>query len=143
MSDNQWVVIPNWDKFQHYKDRDPVWIKLYTGLNSRDDWLQLSIAERGLLCTAWIEYARSAEHLRVENVRRLCAGKARQKHWTSLSDAGFVELSASKPLALARSREKEKRHKDLKQPVENQKPGTGPELLNFAEYLESTMKRTP
>ena len=39
-----WIVIPNWDKFQHYKDRDPVWIKLYLELNSRDDWRRLTFA---------------------------------------------------------------------------------------------------
>ena len=29
----------NWDKFQHYKDRDPVWIKLHPELLDNDDYL--------------------------------------------------------------------------------------------------------
>ena len=44
----RWITVPNWEKFQHYQkkknpDRAPVWIKLYTELNSRDDWLALSL----------------------------------------------------------------------------------------------------
>ena len=32
-----WIVIPNWEKFQHYTDRNPPWVKLYTELNRRDE----------------------------------------------------------------------------------------------------------
>src|SRR4029077_11484322 len=62
-------------------------------------------AERGLLVTIWLEYARSRSALRVQEVQRLCRPSAREKHLTSLSDAGFISVVASKPLALARSRE--------------------------------------
>ena len=35
----QWIEIVNWDKFQHYKDRRPVWIKLHLDLLDNDDYL--------------------------------------------------------------------------------------------------------
>ena len=54
-----WIVVPNWDKFQHYNDREPAWIKLYTELNASDDWLDLS-RQNGDVDTVWIEYARVA-----------------------------------------------------------------------------------
>ena len=77
----QWIVVPGWDKFQHYKDRAPPWIKLYTELNSRADWLGLGVAERGLLCTIWVEYSRSHGVVSVQQVRRLCSPSARTCRW--------------------------------------------------------------
>ena len=29
---NGYFSVRNWDEFQHYKDRDPTWIKLYNRL---------------------------------------------------------------------------------------------------------------
>jgi hypothetical protein len=28
----QWLTIKNWSEFQHYKDRNPPWIKLHRAL---------------------------------------------------------------------------------------------------------------
>jgi len=92
---DRWIIIPNWDKFQHYKDREPVWIKVYCELNSRDEWLALTTAERGMLTTIWVEYARSRGRLRVEKVMSLCGKSARSKHLASLNHAGFIELADS------------------------------------------------
>jgi hypothetical protein len=95
----QWIVIPNWDKFQHYKDRTPPWIKLYTELNSSDAWLSLTDAERGLLVTIWVEYARSRGDLKASRVPAARAQKNRRRGFERLNDAGFIQLSASRPLA--------------------------------------------
>ena len=56
---DRWIVVPNWDKFQHYKDRDPVWIKVYFGAQlDRDDCRQLSLAAEACYSRIWIVYAR-------------------------------------------------------------------------------------
>jgi hypothetical protein len=100
-----WVVIPNWERFQHYTDRNPAWIKVYTELNSRDDFRALTWAERGLLLSIWCEYALANGLLRQSDVGPRCGASTRRQHWASLNDAGFIQLSASKPLALrARAR---------------------------------------
>ena len=112
----RWIVIPNWDKFQHYTDRDPPWIKLYTELNSNDDWCDLSDAERGLLVTIWIEYARSRGTLKVSRVPKKIGQASRVRQLERLNHAGFIEFVASKPLALARSRESEKKERREKTP---------------------------
>jgi len=114
MSEECWIVIPKWEQFQHYADRDPPWIKLYTELNSNDDWYGLSVAERGLLCTIWVEYARSRGQISTQRVRGLCRGSARTSHFEALNHAGFIHFSASKPLALARSRDLQKAEKNKK-----------------------------
>jgi len=128
VSDGEWIVIPNWDKFQHYTDRDPVWIKVYTELNSRDDFLELTPSGRGLLLTIWLEYARSRGRLRVKTVLLLCGPHSRYAHLKPLVDAGYIQLSAS-PRALAREevkREKNKQGATQKpKPVDNSRSGEG------------------
>ena len=73
-------MIPNWERFQHYQDRDAPWIKLYVRLNSDDDWLSMSTALRGVLTTIWLEYARSDGQLRVGRVMELCGKSAKRAH---------------------------------------------------------------
>lgn len=33
------IVVHNWERFQHYKDRDPPWIKLYRDLLTSESWV--------------------------------------------------------------------------------------------------------
>lgn len=42
------LKVRNWDKFQHYKDRRPPWIKLHFAILSSKDWVMLSDSERVL-----------------------------------------------------------------------------------------------
>jgi hypothetical protein len=100
VSNDPWIVVPNWEKFQHYKDRRPLWIKLYTELNSRDDWLELTFAERGLLVTIWIEYARAGGRLRRSKVPAKGPLRHLQRHLERLNHAGFIRLSASPEVEL-------------------------------------------
>jgi hypothetical protein len=95
MGDNDWIIVPNWERFQHYRlARTPAWIKLYTSLNSHDAWGDLTMSERGLLVTIWIEYARSKQRLKVSRM----ASEARQKSFRrallSLNHAGFIHFSS-------------------------------------------------
>jgi hypothetical protein len=102
-----WIVIPNWDRFQHYTDRTPPWIKLYLELNSNDEWCELSLSARGLLVTLWVEYGRSRGQIKVSAIPQICRQKVLRKTLESLNDAGLIKVVASRPLALARSREVE------------------------------------
>lgn len=101
MNHDLWIVVPGWAKFQHYGNRrDAPWIKVYGELNSRDEWRGLPYSERGLLVTIWIEYMRSGGHLRVTDLGLRGGQRVRQRSIEALNDAGFIQLSASKPLAL-------------------------------------------
>ena len=147
---SEWIVIPNWEHFQHYKDRNPSWIKLYLELNSADEWLGLSTAARGMLVTIWIEYARSGGVLRVEKCMQLCGKSARSWHLTSLKDAGYIEISASQP-SRARSRETETEKRQIKEQRDDPALFKIPEILNdiapddvvtFASKLRDSDKST-
>jgi hypothetical protein len=109
VSDDPWIIVPSWRKFQHYTDRDPPWIKLYTELGSNDDWLELTDAECGLLVRIWVEYARSRGVLRASRVPAAALQKNRRRGLERLVQAGFIHLSASKPLALAHARARAKK----------------------------------
>lgn len=105
MSDG-WIVVPNWDKFQHYKDRDPAWIKLYKSLSSNPAWCALNPHQQGVLVNIWLEYAASNGQLSVDVIRKYLGRRFKIRTLESLSDAGFIRLRASKPLDLARARAK-------------------------------------
>src|SRR3954464_2380722 len=53
----RWIVIPNWDRFQHYKDRNPSWIKGYVELLNDTEFRRLTFPQRGLLFGIWLLYA--------------------------------------------------------------------------------------
>lgn len=57
-----WTIrVPKWDKFQHYKDRSPTWIKLYRELLNRRSWRDLSGPAAKLLVDVWLLAAESKD----------------------------------------------------------------------------------
>ncbi len=98
----RWIVIPNWRDYQHYPDRDPIWIKDYTRQLVDDDYLALTASQRGLLQGLRLLYAESDGRVRLNTAqisRKLCL-RVTNTTLKALSDAGWVRFSASKPLAL-------------------------------------------
>ena len=46
--------IKNWEKFQHYKNRNPPWIKLHKSLLDDIEFLRLDVASRALAPLIWL-----------------------------------------------------------------------------------------
>lgn len=114
MTNPKWsITIPRWNTFQHYKHRDPIWLRLYTRLHSNDDYLDLTTHLRGVLLGLWIEYARSGCDLTVTTAtlsRRLNA-KVTTADLQRLNQAGFIEITLAtrkQPAPLEESRAEEK-----------------------------------
>jgi hypothetical protein len=63
VSPELWIEIANWDRFQHYKDRNPPWIKNYTELLHNPNYLELPLRLRGILHGLWLLYAASHRKL--------------------------------------------------------------------------------
>lgn len=141
---DHWIVIPGWEKFQHYRDRTPPWIKNYTSLLQRDSYLELTAAQRSLLHGVWLLYAMGDGQLRVRTLSVLKL-RYRRSDVDALNDAGYLRLRASKPLsrlqakhlhhtrARKRVREETETETEKKSKRKSEKPN--PELLNFQEYL--------
>ena len=53
------MQIRNWSKFQHYKDRNPPWIKLHYELLSSRDWVALDDASRVLAIACMLVASRN------------------------------------------------------------------------------------
>lgn len=131
LTPGHWIIVPNWEKFQHYKSRDPRWIKNYGELLHKSEYIGLGLASRGLLHGLWLAYAEAKGRVKVREVPGYVSHKTLRRHWDSLLEAGFVELSASKVLAQSK-REKERRAN--KQPPLDQPPDW--RLLNQATLKE-------
>ena len=99
----RWIVIPNWSKFQHrdaWRSRIPPWICDYTEQTGREEYLHLTLAQRGLLHGIRLEYARSRSQLSASTAslaRRLGVRQILHRDLEALNDAELVQFSASKP----------------------------------------------
>ena len=102
MTQKRWIIVPKWDEFQHYKDRDPKWIKNYSRLMADWNYIGLSYRLRGILHGIWLLYAASGLDLGCNPAaigRMLGDDSVRMRDIEALSDAGFIRISASKPRA--------------------------------------------
>lgn len=54
----QWLQIRNWSRFQHYKSRNPPWIKVYTALLDDFEFHALPEATQLALIYLWLLAAR-------------------------------------------------------------------------------------
>jgi hypothetical protein len=95
------IVIPRWEDFQHYGNRDPVWIKNHTRLLSKDEYLELTFHQRGVLHGLWMEYARARRQLTgsTSAISRRLGGRVTRATLEALNHAGFVDILASELLA--------------------------------------------
>lgn len=50
----EYLKVKNWEKFQHYKDRNPPWIKLHVKILNDRKFCMLSRASKCLLLLLWI-----------------------------------------------------------------------------------------
>lgn len=66
----------NWEKFQHYKDRSPPWIKLHKQLLRDPEFLSLTPYQQATLIKLWLLYADTGRPLRLNT--RLTAGALAQ-----------------------------------------------------------------
>jgi hypothetical protein len=136
--DDYWIVVPRWHEFQHYKDRNPTWIKVYAKLLNNPDYIELSLASKGLLQIIWLAYSQRGEQLTIKQLRHFVRPSLLGRpQLESLNHAGFIWFSASKPLAQETETETEK--KDL--PVDNSERNR--QLLHRALHLAADWKGGP
>src|SRR4051812_24213953 len=87
----RFLAVKGFRKFQHYRDRDPVWIKLYTNLLIDAAFLQLPEVAQAQLMKLWILASQLGNPL--PNNPKLLAGKigtSGKFHLAAIIDAGFL-----------------------------------------------------
>jgi hypothetical protein len=55
---SQYLALCNWERFQHYKDRDPPWIKFYRDILTTESWVLGTDSSRLLQCASILLAAR-------------------------------------------------------------------------------------
>lgn len=114
----QYLAVKNWAEFQHYKDRNPPWIKLHRALLDDYEFARLQDASKAHLMLIWLFASQSDG--RIPNDPKFIQAKLgldKQPDLQVLVESGFLipeqnasaplALDASTPLALAHSRESE------------------------------------
>ena len=147
----QYFSISNWQEFQHYKDRNPPWIKLHNQLLDNYEFEQLTDATKGHLLCIWMLASRTNNKIVYDPswVKRKIGANS-NVDLKSLINAGFIELQgmeqgASKALVS----EEERRGREEKRKVDSRfTPPTRSEvdlyalekslnLKGFFDYYES------
>lgn len=101
--------VKNWERFQHYRDRNPPWIKLHFALLSSSDWVTLDDASRVLAIACMLVASRNEGQIDgsasgLAFLKRV-AYLNRAPSLKPLIDCGFLEsasANASNTLADAR-----------------------------------------
>lgn len=119
MSEEQfYITIVRWEDFQHYKGREPKWIKNYTRLLHDDDYLGLTATQRSVLHGLWMLYAKSGRKLPVNTSKlsRKLSLRVTKRTLEALNHAGFIQFTASTLLAQTREEEIRKDFRNVTNP---------------------------
>jgi len=108
--------VTNFERFQHYKDRSPPWIKLYNELLDNYEFACLQDASKAHLIAIWLLASRSSNRLPYDSEwieRRVSANS--KVDLDELLEAGFIELEQLCSSLLA----------ERKQPASPEREGEG------------------
>ncbi|HTE46505.1 MAG TPA: hypothetical protein VK636_14735 [Gemmatimonadaceae bacterium] len=87
----KFLAVRNYDKFQHYRDRNPPWIKLYTALLDDYAFLQLPDRLQIQLVLIWLLASRHDNRIPYDELYVRAAIKAKQRvNIPALLDTGFI-----------------------------------------------------
>lgn len=104
------IRVKNWDRFQHYKDRNPPWIKLHYDLLSSSDWVMLDDRNRllAIVCMLLASRHEGCVPDDMEYIRRV-AYLDKLPDLQPLIDSGFLEVEGERKQMLADARPEERR----------------------------------
>lgn len=117
----RYFKIKGFDKFQHYKDRNPPWIKLYSSLLSDLKFNAMTDSQQITLIKLWVLSSQNGNRLAYDSqlIRRQLASNSRVS-LDFFAQAGWIEIYSdssendSKMLCLVQSTEKEiEREKEI------------------------------
>ena len=94
--------IKNWEKFQHFKDRNPPWVKLYRDILDDPEWHELEPSAAKILVMLWVvasddeskqgflpDTKKLAFRLRISE-KNLCIALSQLKNWLVQTDISTI-----------------------------------------------------
>jgi hypothetical protein len=88
----QYFRVKNFERFQHYKDRNPLWIKLYNELLDDYEFGRLSDASKWHLCAIWLLASRYQNRIPLDS--KWIQGRingTEKVDLATLEKSGFIE----------------------------------------------------
>jgi uncharacterized phage protein (TIGR02220 family) len=149
--------IKNWERFQHYKDRNPPWIKLHRDLLASETWVSVDDASR-VLAIACMLLAAATDNQIPDNPRYIqrVAYLSGPPDFGPLIEVGFLEVltdqdfasdasksqaDASKPLA-KRSASAQETETETETETEKTLPGKPDPASEIIDYLNEKSGRS-
>jgi len=89
----QFIRIREWEKYQHYKDRSPPWIKLHRGVLSSRTWVSCTDAEKALAIACMLLAALNDNRIPADPayIKRVCYLDS-EPNLQKLADLQFIEF---------------------------------------------------
>lgn len=132
--------ITEWAEHQHYKDRDPTWVKLYQKTLTSITWLKADLLARTIMLASLLLAARYKNAIPIDEDVLIPALAPRSTKWEHLMislrylhDSGFLSISDDDGLALtrtgtrARTRSREEEKEEEKEEEERKNPSKSPQ----------------
>jgi hypothetical protein len=154
MSDT-YISLTNWDKYQHYKDRNPGWIKLHISLVSSEGWVKGDAEQKNLIIALMVAAARFNNRIpaHADMLHRCCVTAASLTHdrrtiaayaqrIRKLESCGFIEIHGK---MLAQRREENINLEEKKEPLcsNSENPSSNEVISESLFQSEATPKPTP
>lgn len=111
----EYLKVKNWTQFQHYKDRNPPWIKLHFALLSSPDWVMLDDASRVLAVACMLIASRNSGSIPDDPAYlKRVAYLHRTPDFKPLIECGFLEPASGCKQEQADARPEERRDRGEK-----------------------------
>jgi hypothetical protein len=89
----RYIVVKEWERYQHYKDRNPPWIKLHRELLTSNTWVTMDDASRVLAIAIMLLAAATGNRIPADPTYLMrVAYLNRKPDWSKLVETGFIEI---------------------------------------------------
>lgn len=136
------IQIKNWGEHQHYKDRNPPWIKLHVKILNDMSFMMLAPASKCLLLLLWVLAAENNGEINFSEEElkfRLRDSKFSRDSLTPLIHSGFISVLADASSDLARA-PKSCSETETETETDACAPASG-ELDEFGEFWKAYPKK--
>jgi hypothetical protein len=98
----KYIVVKEWERYQHYKDRSPPWIKLHRTLLTSPTWIMMDDASRVLAIAIMLLAAATGNKILADAayIQRV-AYLNKKPDWSKLAQIGFIEIIDENGTSLA------------------------------------------
>lgn len=135
--------IRNWSKFQHYKKRNPPWVKIHNSIFLSDDWASIPDNSKLIMVICIVVASRFDGFLpKSLGFIQRCASLRRKVNLKPLIECGFlVETQANASIVLADARPEDREQRTEDRAETDKKVSIGQPLVDPTNVPQETKKK--